>query len=164
MFGFVSGFDVCFGLNILPMSFILKYFFFIIVTEIPDCNVNGYDYRVNLFYRYSFGWQNSENKIYITRSYFYTFNTNYKKKPALKGIEITLKMDVLSKYKKCTYSSVLHSHKVRMKLCPCERYRQLNSVLYPINYILKSSKIIFNGLVLNFFNSFLILSVSIKKV
>ena len=72
-------------------------------------------------------------------------------------------MDVLSKYKKCTYSSVLHSHKVRMKLCPCERYRQLNSVLYPINYILKSSKIIFNGLVLNFFNSFLILSVSIKK-
>ena len=85
-------------------------------------------------------------------------------KKALKGIDITLKMDVLSKYKKCTYSSVLHSHKVRMKLCPCERYRQLNSVLYPINYILKSSKIIFNGLVLIFLNSFLILSVSIKKV
>jgi len=55
MFGFVSGFDVCFGLNILPMSFFLKYIFFIIVREIPDCNVNGYDYRVNLFYRYSFG-------------------------------------------------------------------------------------------------------------
>jgi len=49
-----------------------------------------------------------------------------------------------------------------MKLCPCERYRQLNSVLYPINYILKSSKIIFNGLVLIFFNFFLILSVSIN--
>ena len=55
MFRFVSGFDVCFGLNILPMSFFLKYIFFIIVREIPDCNVNGYDYRVNLFYRYSFG-------------------------------------------------------------------------------------------------------------
>ena len=27
-----------------------------------------------------------------------------------------------------------------MKLCPCERYRQLNSVLYPNNHILKSSK------------------------
>ena len=30
---------------------------------------------------------------------------------------------------KMTYSSVLHSHKVLMKLCPCERYRQMNSVL-----------------------------------
>jgi len=30
-------------------------------------------------------------------------------------------------------------------------YRQLNLVLYPKNYILKSSKIIFNGLVLTDF-------------
>ena len=33
-----------------------------------------------------------------------------------------------------TYSSVLHSHIVLMKLCLCERYRQLNSVLYPNNH------------------------------
>ena len=38
-----------------------------------------------------------------------------------------------------------------MKLCPCGRYRQLNSVLYANNHILKSSKIIFNGLVLKAF-------------
>ena len=43
-----------------------------------------------------------------------------------------------------TYSSVLHNHTVLMKICPCERYRQLNTVLYPNNHILKSSKIIFN--------------------
>ena len=30
------------------------------------------------------------------------------------------------------------------KLCPCGRYRQLNSVLYPNNHILNSSKIIFS--------------------
>ena len=35
-----------------------------------------------------------------------------------------------------------------MKLCPCGKYRQLNSVLYANNHILKSSKIIVNGLVL----------------
>ena len=55
------------------------------------------------------------------------------------------------KNKKNTYSSVLYSHTVLLKLCPCGRYRQLNLVLYPKNYILKSSKIIFNGLVLTDF-------------
>ena len=30
--------------------------------------------------------------------------------------------------KKNTYSSVLHSHKVLMKLCPCGKYRQLNPI------------------------------------
>ena len=53
--------------------------------------------------------------------------------------------------KKCTYSSVLHSPTVLMKLCPCGRYRQLNSVLYPNYHKLKSSKIIFNGLSLKRF-------------
>ena len=55
-----------------------------------------------------------------------------------------------------TYSSVLHSHTVVMKLCPCGRY---NSVLYPNNHILKPSKIIFNGLVLKDFESKLSLKV-----
>ena len=41
------------------------------------------------------------------------------------------------------------SYTVLMKLCPCGRYRLLNSVLYPNNHILKSSKMISNGLVLN---------------
>ena len=44
---------------------------------------------------------------------------------------------------------LLHCYTVLMKLCPWGRYRQLNSVLYPNNYhILKSSKIVFNRLVL----------------
>ena len=57
---------------------------------------------------------------------------------------------LLKNLKKNTYSSVLHSHTVLIQLFPCGRYRQLNSVLYPntCNHILKSSKIIFNGLVL----------------
>ena len=38
---------------------------------------------------------------------------------------------------------------VLMKLCPCGRYTQLNWVLFPNNHILKSSIIIFNGIVLN---------------
>ena len=38
-------------------------------------------------------------------------------------------------------------HIVFMQLCSCGRYRQLNSVLYSNNHILKSSEIIFNGLV-----------------
>jgi len=38
-----------------------------------------------------------------------------------------------------------------MKLCPCVRYRQLNSVLYPKNYIMELLKIIFNRLVLKDF-------------
>ena len=59
-----------------------------------------------------------------------------------------LKVDFRSKF---AYSSVLRNLKVLMKLCPCGRYRQLNSVLYPNNHILKSSKIIFNGSVLNEF-------------
>ena len=41
--------------------------------------------------------------------------------------------------KQTTYSSVLHSHTVLMKVCPCARYRQLNLVLYPNNHILKST-------------------------
>jgi len=40
---------------------------------------------------------------------------------------------------------------VLMKLCPCGRYTQLNSVLYPNNHIRKSSQIIFNRLVLKYF-------------
>ena len=59
--------------------------------------------------------------------------------------------DFRSKLKTTTYSSVLHSHTVLWKLCPCGRYRQLNSVLYPNNHILNSPKLIFNGLVLNDF-------------
>ena len=55
-----------------------------------------------------------------------------------------LKMDFRSR-QTIKYSSVLHSHKVRTKLW------QLNSVLYHYNYILKSSKTIFNGLVLKYF-------------
>ena len=42
----------------------------------------------------------------------------------------------------------IHPHfiaTVLMKLCPCGRYRQLNSVLYPNNHILKSSNIILTG-------------------
>ena len=46
-----------------------------------------------------------------------------------------------------TYSSVLYSHTVLMKVCGS--YRQMNSVLYPNNHILQSSNIIFNGCVLN---------------
>jgi len=57
-------------------------------------------------------------------------------------------MDFRSKIKKTTYSSALHSHTVLLKVCPCGRYKQLNSVLHPNNNVLKSSKIIFNGLVL----------------
>jgi len=51
-----------------------------------------------------------------------------------------------------TNSSVFNSHTILMKLCPCGRYRQLNSVLYPNNHIhvLKSSKIIFNWLILKY--------------
>ena len=55
--------------------------------------------------------------------------------------------------KKNIYSSVLHSHTVLMKLCPCGSHRQLNSVLYPNNRILKSSKIIINRLVLKEFST-----------
>jgi len=51
---------------------------------------------------------------------------------------------------KYTYPSVLHSHTVLMKVCPCGGYRQLNLVLYPNNHILKLLKIIFNGLVLKY--------------
>jgi len=54
---------------------------------------------------------------------------------------------------KFAYSSVLHSHTVLMKLYPCGRYRQLNSVLYPNNRVLKSSKQIFNWLVLKEFSA-----------
>ena len=57
---------------------------------------------------------------------------------------------IVRKIYKLTYSSVLHSHTVLMKVCPCGRYRQLNSVLYPNILILKSSKIISNGLVLKY--------------
>jgi len=32
-----------------------------------------------------------------------------------------------------------------LKVCPCGRYRQLNSVLYPNNHTLKLPKLIFNG-------------------
>ena len=53
---------------------------------------------------------------------------------------VFLKMEARSRFKKNTYLSVLHSHTVLMKLCPYGRYRQLNSVLYPYNHILKSSK------------------------
>ena len=64
-------------------------------------------------------------------------------------IKSAVKDGLSVKIKKCTYSSVLHSHTILMNVCPCGRYRQLfNSVLYPNNHILKSSKIIFNGLVL----------------
>ena len=45
------------------------------------------------------------------------------------------------KFKKNTYSSVLHSHTLLMNVCPCGKYRQQNSVLYPNNHILKSSTI-----------------------
>ena len=50
-----------------------------------------------------------------------------------------LKMDFRSE-SKYTYSSVLYSHTVLIKLFPCRRYRQLNSVLNSNNHILKSSK------------------------
>jgi len=36
--------------------------------------------------------------------------------------------DGLAQHQKFTYSSVLHSHTVLMKLFPCGRHRQLNSV------------------------------------
>jgi len=42
------------------------------------------------------------------------------------------------KSQKFKYSCLLHSHTVLMKLCPCGRYRQLNSILYPYNHILMS--------------------------
>ena len=53
----------------------------------------------------------------------------------------------LTQNQKITYSSVLHSHTVCMKLCPI--YRQLNSVLYCNNQVLKT--LIFNKLVLKYF-------------
>ena len=46
-----------------------------------------------------------------------------------------------------------------LKLCTCGIYRQLNSILYPTNHILKSSKIIFNVLVLR---DFLVLAGNLK--
>ena len=57
------------------------------------------------------------------------------------------KVDFRSKLKN-TYSSVLHSHTVLMKLYHCGRYRQLNLVLYRNSHIPNSSKIMSNGLVL----------------
>jgi len=54
----------------------------------------------------------------------------------------------LPKTKTNAYSPVLHSHTALMKVCPCGRYRQLNSVLHPNNHIPESSKIRFNGLFL----------------
>ena len=72
----------------------------------------------------------------------------------LRGITIVILMviHVFFKDTKNTkpYSSVLHSHTVLMQLCPYGKYRQLNSGLYPNNHIRRSSKIIFNGLVLKF--------------
>ena len=62
--------------------------------------------------------------------------------------KMKLKMDFRSKTT-TTHSPVLHSHKVLNDLCPCGRYRQLNSVLYPNMHILKSSQKFVNGLVLN---------------
>jgi len=57
------------------------------------------------------------------------------------SIQLTVWMSGVfySQNQKFTYSSVLHSHTVLMTLCPCARYRQLNSVLYPVNHILKLS-------------------------
>ena len=52
-------------------------------------------------------------------------------------IQITSKMDFRSN-QIFTYSYVLHSHTVLLQLCPCGRYRQLNSVLCPNDHILKS--------------------------
>jgi len=40
-----------------------------------------------------------------------------------------------------------------LKVYPCERCKQLNSVLYPNNHILNSSKIIVNGSVLKEFST-----------
>ena len=57
----------------------------------------------------------------------------------------TRKRWTFAQNKKNTYSSVLHIHTVLMQLYPCGRYRQLNSVLYPNNLTVKSSKTIFNG-------------------
>ena len=62
---------------------------------------------------------------------------------------LLLKMDFSSELKN-TYSIVLHSHTVLTKVCPCGRYRQLKSVLYPNKHILKSSKIISNWLFLKY--------------
>ena len=59
-------------------------------------------------------------------------------------VDFRLKLNILQ-------SPVPHSDIVLLTLCPCERYRQLNSVLYSNNHLLKSSKIIFNRLVLNDF-------------
>ena len=52
--------------------------------------------------------------------------------------------------KKTKYVSVLQSHTILKKLRHCGRHRQLNSVLYPNNHILKSSKIVFNEIVLKY--------------
>ena len=66
----------------------------------------------------------------------------------IKDIGATIKGEHSLKKKKIHIHSVLRSHTVPLKLSPYGRYRQLNSVLYPNNYKLKSSKIILNGLVL----------------
>ena len=51
------------------------------------------------------------------------------------------KMDFRLKLKN-TYSSVLRRHTLLMKVCLCGRYRQLNSVLYPNNHILKTYTVV----------------------
>ena len=48
-------------------------------------------------------------------------------------IKLYILKDELSLKNTKTRSSVLHSHTVLMKLIPCGRYRQLNSVQYPNN-------------------------------
>ena len=50
------------------------------------------------------------------------------------------------------YASILHSHTVlEMNWCTCGKYRQLNSILQPSYQIPKSTKIIYNGLVIKYF-------------
>ena len=69
--------------------------------------------------------------------------------PSISLTAFYLKVDSRSKLKQGIH---IHLYFIATEylwiLCPCGRYRQPNSVLYPNNHILKSSTIIFNGLVL----------------
>ena len=77
-------------------------------------------------------------------------NPYWKGRATNEGLTNTVLKWTFAQNKNKTYSSVLHWHTVLMTVCPCGRYKQLNSVVYPKKHILKSSKIVSNGLVLKY--------------
>ena len=84
-------------------------------------------------------WYYIQTPVYILFDLFGLFSPSITRsyKHIMYNVCKYLSMDFRSK-SKFTYSSVLHNHIVLIKVCPCGRYRQLNSVLYHNNHILKS--------------------------